>query len=265
MACCALWVSPGATPLMLAMLPTVIVVAVTPVAVAPPLPPAGAWLPFAPHAPEPDDTPARAAGLAPPVPPPVAPGLDPEEPPLPGAPLARAVPLDEHGAVVVVVDVDAADFALVVVVVDFDLDASAAVVVVVDDDVQSDAVDPRASAPVPVPVPEPAVPEWPAPWASAAWLPLSREPQADATSARTTTDSATATRWRFRIDLIGRAPRARCAATRPGCARSARAGRPSGRWRACCGAPLRSGACSRRSARGRRHRSPAPHRAGRRR
>ena len=49
MACCALWVSPGATPLMLAMFPTVIVVAVTPVAVAPPLPAAGVWLPFAPQ------------------------------------------------------------------------------------------------------------------------------------------------------------------------------------------------------------------------
>ena len=50
MACCALWVSPGATPLMLAMLPTLMAVAVTPVAVAPPLPAAGVWFPLAPQA-----------------------------------------------------------------------------------------------------------------------------------------------------------------------------------------------------------------------
>src|SRR5664280_1555669 len=44
-ACWALWVSPGATPLMLVMFPTVMEFAVTPTSVAPPLPPAGAAVP----------------------------------------------------------------------------------------------------------------------------------------------------------------------------------------------------------------------------
>src|SRR5579862_8132711 len=107
---------------MLAMLPTVIVVAVTPVAVAPPLPPAGAWLPFAPHAPDPFDTPARVAGLAAA---PVLPGWEPADPLLPGVPDARPGPLDDaHGVVVVVVDDADPDLGLVVV------DDLAAVVVV---------------------------------------------------------------------------------------------------------------------------------------
>src|SRR5580693_4014368 len=101
---------------MLAMLPTVIVVAVTPVAVAPPLPPAGAWLPLAPHAPDPDDTPARAAGLAAPPGPAVL-GCNRLDPP-PAGPLASADPVEEQGAVVVVVVDDAVvDFGFVVVVV----------------------------------------------------------------------------------------------------------------------------------------------------
>ncbi len=53
--------------------------------------------------------------------------------------------------------------------------------------------------------------------------------------------------------------------SRRGCAGSARAGRPSARWPARCAGPPRPGACSRRSARRRRRRSPGPRRAGRRR
>src|SRR5579863_95238 len=105
---------------MLEMLPTVMVVAVTPVAVAPPLPPAGVWLPFAPHAPAPFDTPARVAGFAAAAP--LLPGWELEDPLLPGEPAARPGELDDaHGAVVVVVldvvDADP-DFAFVVVVED---------------------------------------------------------------------------------------------------------------------------------------------------
>src|SRR5665213_2526453 len=71
--CWALWLSPGATPLMLVMFPTVIEFAVTPTSVAPPLPPAGAAVPAV-------------------DPPPGVPPLEPV-PALPGVPDTPLVPL----------------------------------------------------------------------------------------------------------------------------------------------------------------------------
>ena len=178
MACCALWVRPGATPLMLAMLPTVMVVAVTPVAVAPPLPPAGAWLPLAPQGPRPEDR-GRAAGWRRGGAPLVAPGCEPPDEPPPGAPLASAAGRRARGRRRGRWCSTSRPWRC--------LFAFAAVVeVVVDelDDVEAQGVElpaPSAWAPVPVPLTEPELPERPkAPWASAAWLPVRREPQAEA-------------------------------------------------------------------------------------
>src|SRR5580692_11107271 len=136
---------------MLAMLPTVIVVAVTPVAVAPPLPPDGAWLPLAPHAPAPAAPGAAAEAWLAAAPPvlaaPVCAAVEPMPPPV--GPLARPGVLDdEHGAVVVVVVLDDEDGLAVVVVVDLaPVDLAAVVVGVVVDEVDEVDAQPVELAP----------------------------------------------------------------------------------------------------------------------
>jgi hypothetical protein len=156
---------------MLEMFPTVMVVAVTPVAVAPPFPPAGAWFPLAPQAPEPLDTPARVAGWLPAAA--LAVGECEPVDPVPLGPEANPGVLDdEQGAVVVVVEVELDvedfeeldDFGLAVVDVVDEPDFAAVVVVVEQFDVAPSACAPVA-VPVPPVVPLPACPK--APWARA--------------------------------------------------------------------------------------------------
>ena len=204
MACCALWVRPGATPLMLAMLPTVMVVAVTPVAVAPPLPPAGAWLPLAPQAPEPCDTPARAAGVA-------APRRRRCRSRRGGTRWTRCCRACRWPGRVRSTSRGPSSWWSCSTSRTWHRPSplprwSRSWWTMRSSCPSAQGVElpvPSAWAPVPVPVPELELPECPnAPWASAAWLPVRREPQAEATRARTATDSATARRWRFRMPLI---------------------------------------------------------------
>src|ERR1035437_3484862 len=97
-ACWALWVSPGATPLMLVMFPTVMEFAVTPTSVAPPLPPAGAAVPAVDPPPgDPPLGPVPALRGVPPDDPLVPPAVEPADPadpvvPVPEAPLPDAPP-----------------------------------------------------------------------------------------------------------------------------------------------------------------------------
>ena len=276
MACCALWVRPGCHAADAGdVADRRWCSAVTPVAVAPPLPPAGVRLPLAPQGAAADvpapgggrrrrrrrppcwarwrhDRPSRAChptrGLLAPPP----------------------LPLLLQGAVVVVVVLAVV---VVVALVRAGLGrgrgaagagarrrrparrrgASATVVV----------VSPPAPSAWPFPPAEPR--------ARAAWLPSRRDPQAEARSATMTTESATAMCWRDgrrrrgagarRRRRVGAGPGltrrtrpCRTGGSRPGCAECARAGRRSGRWPARCAGPPRPGACSRRCARRCRHR-----------
>src|ERR1700679_3364513 len=133
---------------MLAMLPTVMVLAVTPVAVAPPLPPAGAWFPLVPQG-------ALAEGAAVPPEPPLAPpplAPPPAEVRLPAAPGPEPAPDD-----------------------------------------------PVPGAPLELPLPE-------APRASDCWVPVSRDPQAEARRSRAARP-ATTLRW---VDRSVRGRRGEC-------------------------------------------------------
>jgi hypothetical protein len=90
---------------MLAMFPTVMVVLVTPVAVAPPFPPAGAWFPLAPHG----ALEVLAAGDAPDVDFPDTTPAGPEDPLDGSVTVVPGVPPDALATVVVVVFEEAAD------------------------------------------------------------------------------------------------------------------------------------------------------------